>query len=423
MNKKLQITESRELTTKYDELKRQAMFLRSSPEFYKTDWIADMSTNLGVSTNPAAFITLLKNPDTNSAFYIARQADSTSTSVSSLSSWDVKFLFMIFLFIFSAITTFKLNVTTQDGPLQVPIAVPAITLSGRESKVVVTDYTFGSSSRLLFSTAQIFYASTIDKRDILFLYGHISQDHEAALVLTGIPNKIQDIQSSLVKFTTSNPSLASGTTIVSFLSGIDGLVTVWDSDTQLVLYADSETAATFWSPVIAGSSNNPLANYWGLGTNQSILVGGPYLVRDARLSNSTLALRGDLKTDVRLTVIAPRNVRSITWNGEPVSGDFSVASLSSIGGFVGQLQTRHSFSGVKVPKLTGWKFKDSLPEIQRSFNDDIWAVANHTTTNIPLKPYYGDGRILYGCDYGLYVLEILFLSIRYMITYHSISQL
>jgi hypothetical protein len=391
------------LTTKYDELKRQAIFLRSSPEFYKTDWISDTSTGLGVSTNSAAFITLLKNPDTNAAFYIARQANSSSTFVP----------FSVFLrcqhfiydpsFMYSAITTFKLDVTTQDGPLQIPIVVPVITLDGRESKVVVTDYTFGSSSKLLFSTAQIFYASTIDKRDILFLHGDISQDHEAALFLTGTPNKVQNTQSSLVKFATSNPSLASGMTIVSFLSGIDGLVTVWDSDTQLVLYADSVTAATFWAPVIAGPSNDPLANYWGLGTNQSILVGGPYLVRDARLSGSTLALRGDLKTDARLTVIAPRNVRSVTWNEQPVSGDFSVASsLSSIGGFVGQLQTRHSLtSGVKVPKLTEWKFQDSLPEIQESFNDDIWAIANHTTTNIPLKPYYGDGRILYGCDYGL----------------------
>ena len=305
-------------------------------------------------------------------------------------------------FIFSAITTFKLNVTTQNGALQIPLVAPEITLDGRESKVVVTDYTFGSS-KLLYSTAQIFYASTIDKRDVLFLHGDISQDHEATLVLTGTPNKVQNTQSSLIKFTTSNSSLASGNTIVSFLPGIEGLVTVWDSDRQLVLYADSVTAATFWSPVIAGPSNDPLANYWGLGTNESILVGGPYLVRDAKLSGSTLALRGDLKTDVRLTLIAPRNVRYITWNDQPVFGDFSVASsLSSIGGFVGYLRRRHSLtSGIKVPKLTGWKFRDSLPEIQESFNDDTWAVANHTTTNIPLKPHYGDGRILYGCDYGL----------------------
>ena len=295
-----------------------------------------------------------------------------------------------------------MNVATQNGPLQIPVAIPAITLGGRESKIIVTDYTFGSSSKLLFSTAQIFYASILDGRDVLFLHGSSSQDHEAVLILTGTPNNVRSTQSSLIKFTASNStSLTSGSTIVSFLSGIDGLVTIWDSDTQLVLYADSVTAATFWSPTIAGPSSDPFANYWGLGTNQSILVGGPYLVRDAKLTGSTLALRGDLKTDVRLTLIAPRSVRFITWNGENVSGDFSVASLTLFGGFVGYLRTRHSLTGIKVPKLTEWKFKDSLPEIQESFNDDHWADANHTTTNIPLKPYYGDGRILYGCDYGL----------------------
>ena len=76
------ITESRELTPKYDELKRQGMFLRSSPEFYKTDWIADSSTGLSASTSSSAFVTMLRNPDTGTAFYIVRQEDSTSMYVS-----------------------------------------------------------------------------------------------------------------------------------------------------------------------------------------------------------------------------------------------------------------------------------------------------------------------------------------------------
>ena len=301
--------------------------------------------------------------------------------------------------IFSAITTFKLNVTTGDGPLQIPIVAPAITLGGRESKVVVTDYTFGYSSKVLFSTAQIFYASIIDSRDVLFLHGNPSQTHEAALILTGTPNKVQNNnQSSLIEFSTNSSSLTSGTTIVTFLSGINGLVTVWDSDTQLVLYADSTTTATFWSPVIAGSSGDSFANYWGLGTNESILVGGPYLVRDATLSGSTLALRGDLKTDIMLTIIAPRSVTSVSWNGQDVTGAFSVASLST---FVGEIRMGRSFANVKVPELTAWKYQDSLPEIRHRFDDCSWAIADHTTTNIPYKPYYGDGRVLYGCDYGL----------------------
>jgi hypothetical protein len=311
---------------------------------------------------------------------------------------------------FSAPTTFKLNVTIAGASLQIPVVAPAITLGGRQSKLIITDYSFGASSKLSYSTAQIFYASTIDNRDVLFLYGDSSQEHEVALRLTGTPNKLHNNQSSLVQISTKSPGLTAGTTMINFLSGIEGLITVWDSDTQLVLFADSETTATFWSPVIAGKSNDPLRNFWGLGTNQSILVGGPYLVRGASLVGSKLALRGDLKTDVRLTVIAPKGIQSITWNGENVSGDVAASStITQFGGFVGQLGLRKAVTGIKIPKLS-WKFKDSLPEIQNSFNDGSWTIANHTTTNIPLKPYYGDGKILYGCDYGLSVIFSSFSS-------------
>ena len=77
------IRETRALTDKFDELKRQGLFLRSSPEFRKTDWIGDTSTGIPDVTlnNSAAFLTLLKNPDTGAQFFIARQADSTSTYV------------------------------------------------------------------------------------------------------------------------------------------------------------------------------------------------------------------------------------------------------------------------------------------------------------------------------------------------------
>ena len=235
-----------------------------------------------------------------------------------------------------------------------------------------------------------------------------------ALRLTGTPNKLHSNQSSLVQISTKSPGLTAGTTMVNFLPGIEGLITVWDSDTQLVLFADSETTATFWSPVIAGKGDDPLRNFWGLGSNQSIIVGGPYLVRGASLVGSKLALRGDLKTDVRLTVIAPKGIQSITWNGENVSGDVAASSaITQFGGFVGQLGLRKAVTGIKIPKLS-WKFKDSLPEIQSSFNDGSWTIANRTTTNIPLKPYYGDGKILYGCDYGLSVTFSSFSSRMYL---------
>lgn len=73
--------ESREITPKFAELKLQGLFLRSSPEFYKTDWIGNSSTGVVTVSNPDAFVVKLQNPDTGSGFYIARQTDSTSTYV------------------------------------------------------------------------------------------------------------------------------------------------------------------------------------------------------------------------------------------------------------------------------------------------------------------------------------------------------
>ncbi|PFH51224.1 glycoside hydrolase family 35 protein [Amanita thiersii Skay4041] len=368
------ITESRELTTKFDELKRQAIFLRSTRSFYKTDWVGDSTTSLNATTNAAAFATLLHNSDTGTSFYIVRQTDSTST----------------------ATTTFKLNAITSAGPLQIPKTASSITLTGRQSKVVSTDYTFGSSTKLLYTTAQIFFAGIIDGRDVLVVYGDSSQEHELAIFA---PTPETPPSSSVVF--TRNSGLAGDPTIVTFLSGSTGQVTVIDTDNVLVLFLDTTTAATFWAPVIAGSPDDPLRNYWGLGTNQTVLVGGPHLVRDASISGDTLALKGDLKTDVTLTVIAPKSIQTITWNGQAVSANVAASTtVSTHGGFVGHLQLAPSVNGVTVPKLTGWKFQDSLPEIQDAFDDNSWIVANHTTSNIPDKPRYGDGRILYGCDYG-----------------------
>ncbi|KAJ7327585.1 glycoside hydrolase family 35 protein [Mycena albidolilacea] len=361
------ISESRALTTKFDELKLQGIFLRSSPEFYKTNVIGNSSTGATSTSNPAAFATFLQNPDTKTGFYVLRQTSSTST----------------------AITTFKLNITTSLGNVQVPIVVSAITLGGRESKLVLADYSFGSS-KVGYTTAQVFYAGTIGGRDILFLYGNSTQAHEIRLALTGTPNKAHQTQSPLITFTAS-----ANQTIVAFQAGVKGLQTVWDSNTQLVLFADSVTVTTFWAPVVPGTST--FGNYWALGSNTTVLVGGPYLVRNATISGSQLALLGDLNTTVPLTVVAPSTVKTVTWNGASVQ---LTAGVTATGGFTATLAPRTAVKTVAVPKLTGWKFKDSLPEIGATFDDSTWTVANHTTTNIPFKPYYGDGRILYGCDYG-----------------------
>ena len=301
--------------------------------------------------------------------------------------------------LYRAVTNFNLTVSTSNGSFSIPRTVSSITLNGRQSKVIVTDYPFGKSSKLLYSTASVFYAGQIGTRDVVFLYGDSDQEHEFALNLQGSRNATTMING----ITTSVDSY--GVTTFSIVGNVTGLVTVVDSDSQLVLYSDTDTAGTFFAPVIPSrdteGDSGTFSNYWQFGSNSSVLVGGPYLVRNATISGSQLQLRGDLNESIILTVFAPPEVTSVTWNGEEVE-PLSSAN-SSNGKFIAQLSTSLSTAAIRVPQLTNWKFADSLPEIQSSFSDESWTIANHTTTNIPDKPLYGDGRVLYGCDYGLYV--------------------
>lgn len=123
-------------------------------------------------------------------------------------------------------------------------------------------------------------------------------------------------------------------------------------------------------------------------------------MRNATISGSTLAIRGDLYEDVRLIVIAPDTVKAVTWNGIPVSADFAEpAGITQQGGFSAQISPSISATRIVAPQLTNWRYANSLPEIESEFSDANWTTASHTETNIPFKPYYGDGRVLYGCDY------------------------
>jgi hypothetical protein len=278
----------------------------------------------------------------------------------------------------SALIAFNLSVTTSVGTITIPQTVPNITLNGRQSKVIVTDYHYGSSGFVLWSTAPIFFAGHIGTRDVLYVTADRGEPSELALSRSARVD---------LKFPEGVPG--------------EGPLAVIDTDTSLVLVSTTLTADTFFAPVLSGTG--PHANFWQIGTNSTVLVGGPQLVRNASIgADGTIALHGDLNASVTLQVIGPPHMTTVTWNGTPVTKNITATHDLSRqpGTFVGYLP--FSNTNTTVPTLTGWKFSDSLPEIKATFNDSNWVVANHTTTKIPFKPYYGDGRVLYGCDYGLY---------------------
>ncbi|KAF8329797.1 uncharacterized protein EI90DRAFT_3062042 [Cantharellus anzutake] len=369
------------------ELKRQTLFVRSTPEFYNTVVVGNSSSSSGVvrfrgRRNMDIFGTLLRNPDTGAQFYVMRHLTSNATGALGASDW------------------------------------PFMLLAGRESKMVITDLTFGVASKLLYSTAQVLWAGRIGDRDALVLHGATGQFHEAAVRFP--PSRHITAQHPLIHVLEDK---ARGANLITIQPGVKGLVVIWDSLEQIILYADTETAGTLWFPRIVAPRNlmnNP-------GPNTSLLVSGPYLVRDAKFADgdgTALNLRGDLIEGVRLVLVGlPPTVRRLTWNGQLIEADiapaFSTANQARLStsfgstSFVeatltyraGHLSNAHGENNpFDPPKLLDWMYTDALPEILANFSDADWTLADHRLTNSPYKPYGGPNATnLYGCDYGLLV--------------------
>lgn len=251
-------------------------------------------------------------------------------------------------------------------------------LAGRQSKVLLTDYAVGARSSLLYSTAEALFAGALGGVDTVLLVGDADQGHEFALA-DGSTHTIP-------------PNSPAGLRVV---------VAPRRLGVPLVLFADSGTAATvFAPPVLApGASTKNLKSFWQFGTNETVLVAGPQLVRNASAVDGgrTLALRGDLNGSAPLTLVVPASVTAATWNGARVAlralpGAPSIDGLRML---QGELQFGKSAGRVKVPVLQGWRFMDSLPEVKDGYDDSGWVTADHTTTNIS-APLFGDGRVLYG---------------------------
>lgn len=161
----------------------------------------------------------------------------------------------------------------------------------------------------------------------------------------------------------------------------------------MVVIVDTKAAYTYWNPRTSTTSYDLSASV------QSVVVSGPYLVRTATITSSTLALVGDLDGPTTLTVFAPAAVTSITWNGAKLK-----ISKSALGvGLSATLNNQTpSFNVPKLSTLT-WNAIDSFPEVSPSFDDSKWVVGNKTSTARKYQP--GSGKyMLYADEYGTFEL-------------------
>jgi beta-galactosidase GanA len=272
---------------------------------------------------------------------------------------------------FVVVDAIDLSAGQQGGEATYP-SVPqqpgtAITLAGRESKLLLAGYRMGSQ-QLQYSTSELMTHARIGDRDVALFYGKQGQDGETVLRYAAEP-QVRVVSGSVAH----TWDAARGDLRLNYVH--DGLarvlVTPPGGVPLLLLLGTEETAAQFWRQDTAAGP---------------VLVRGPELLRTATARGDTLALTGDTAAPSGLEVFAPPSVRTVTWNGRP-SGS-----------------TLPGPRPVTVPALTQWKTRQESPEAQPGFDDSGWTVADKMTTNNPTPPT--TLPVLYADEYGFHYGDV-----------------
>jgi beta-galactosidase GanA len=286
------ITESRQLTAKYDEFKRQGYFVQAVNPLRKTDSVPGP-----VSANPALMTVARANPDTGTQFVLLRHTDRAAATLDEST----------------------LDWSTPDGRYTVPVS-----LNGRDALVLVAGYDLGKQ-RLVWSTSEIMTHARIGGRDVALLYGRAGSAGSTVLRYSSRPSVrvlAGDVRSSY----------ADGDLRLDYTH--DGLarvlVTGGGRPPLLLLLGTDETAAEFWR---VDTPSGP------------VLVRGTALVRSAKVSGSTVTLRADVADAGEVEVFAPAK--------RLVIGSTPVATRQTASGSLVGLVSEPS--SVRLPALTNWR--------------------------------------------------------------------
>ncbi|KAJ7714180.1 glycoside hydrolase family 35 protein [Mycena metata] len=362
------INENRVTGPKMNEMRLQGLFLRVSRDLLAANLLAN-GTNY--TTSALIHTAELRNLGTGAGFYFTRHDSSVST----------------------ALTTTQITVTTSIGSLLIP-QTGVLTFNGREAKILVTDYVFGESkTNVLYSTAEIMTWTTIDKTDYIILYAPSGQTGETSFVFSSAPNV------NLAGVSGVSSTFSNGTLVLNYSVNGSAFVPITLGTTSIVaVILDKPTANQWHAPVIAGSGT--FGNFFSIGSNQTVLVSGPYVLRAAAILKNTLSLTGDLNGTTAIEVVAPKAVTTILWNNVPVR--ITKTARGSITGQVGSEKT------VELPTLANWKVSGSLPEIDPDFDDSAFTLADLTTTNYTNLPPLAGRQVLYSQQYGFYGNNLIF---------------
>ncbi|KAF8665643.1 hypothetical protein AX16_000098 [Volvariella volvacea WC 439] len=366
------IAEDRTLRDKYYELKSIANFVAVSPAYLTSRPMNIYATQGAFTGNQALKTTLVHDVVGNkTSFYVVRQTDASS----------------------NAQQTYTLELPTSIGTLKIPTLGGLLTLNGKDSKIHVVDYKAGSTT-LLYSTAEILTWSTVDKRDVIILYGDEGQLHETAITFSPLSGAIPSAKVVYGSGTIKTKVLEGGALAIQYKTTYQTVVEVGST---LLYLVDRPTAYQFW--VLHTPSTGPFASF---NTKNPVIVKGAYFMRSATITNRGLALTGDMDEATGFEIIAPAAVtRSITFNGE---------SLDLIPSGYGTIVSKRNVNlpDIRLPNLSNlsWKTADSLPEIQPTYSDALWTLANKEKTDNPMQPL-NTPTVLYAGEYGYHTGNIL----------------
>lgn len=334
---------------------------------------ANSSTTGVYNTNSDIITTPLFG--SNGSFFIVRHSDYTS----------------------QASSNYTLSLPTSAGTVSVPQLGGSLSLNGRDSKVHVTDYPVGDS-KLLYSTAEIFTWQVFENKTVLIVYGGPNELHELAIagatggtVIEGGGVTIQQTNNSVV---------------AQWQTSADRrIVQVGDLFVYILGMFQPFTCLARCVRLMMGEDRNSAYNYWVTDvTDGAVIVNGPYLLRSASVEGDKLILAADFNKTASIEIIGvPSGVTSLQVN--QVTLDHTANSLGSW--IASQDYSPPEFD---IPDLSSasWYYKDSLPEIQSSYDDSAWPNADHTNTTNPVGSPLLTPVSLYGSDYGFNTGSLLF---------------
>ncbi|KAK8034885.1 hypothetical protein PG993_009880 [Apiospora rasikravindrae] len=345
------IKEDRTITReKYSELKLEANFMMASPA-YLTATPAVNATH-AYSDNADIIVTpLLGNSTEDGSFFVVRHTDYTSL----------------------ASTSYKITLPTSQGNITIPQTNHSLSLDGRDSKVMVTDYDV-QGIELLYSTADIFTHQTLlNGSKVLIIYAGQNEFNEFVVNEPGPFNVVEGGQNL------SRLGSASKSPILGWFTSTERtIVQVGDLTVYLL---DRRSAYQYWVTAVVGSPSK-------------LIINGPYFVRSVALNGSELSIKADLNVSTPIEVIgAPPGTKTIRINGKDTPFEYSDKSLT--------MNITLSTPLIELPNLEslGWTSVDSLPEVQASYDDSAWTVVNQTYTNNTYSPLRTTVTT-YAADYG-----------------------